>query len=469
MPKNSIQSLMLDLSKKNTELHSQLIQYMWKNSGFYKNFFPKICFSEKELSSKECVEYLKDNEVCLEDKYIFYWHMVHEVIKENGNLNFDDLSKSYDILFNLFDKIDFSKFNKKIKNKKEKIIIFANQYLDDTIHSPSNTVKYWVNEFSELGYRVIIISTPVKSYPYPLKVSYELNSISDGSLVEIKISDNIYFYELLDSPVSDNFSKLIDLLEPSNKDYYLLVGHSSLFFDLMPGENKTIIPVSEKTAGLTVSANSIVYPGKISIKNIYNKQMRFIKGPDHYPLINNKKIQYKNDFISMGSSYINLVTIGNRLVDEIKNDFWSMLSSLFTIVPNAKLHIVGSFPVSSVPDVLKEFVVLHGFLMPLELSNLLDEMNFYINPDREGGGTSARMAILRGIPVVTLPKGDVYESLKRLYYVESYSDYPDFILSYLSDSSVKNAVDSANKSLINLYDNWFLDIRNAAKEILNKN
>ena len=60
--------------------------------------------------------------------------------------------------------------------------------------------------------------------------------------------------------------------------------------------------------------------------------------------------------------------------------------------------------------------------------------NLYVNPQRRGGGSSAAEALYKGLPVVTLPIGDVAVVAGRTFWVKNYADMKTQIIKYDIDT-----------------------------------
>ena len=59
--------------------------------------------------------------------------------------------------------------------------------------------------------------------------------------------------------------------------------------------------------------------------------------------------------------------------------------------------------------------------------------DIYVNPKRKGGGSSAAEALFMGLPVVTLPFGDVAAAAGERFQVKDYGEMKDQICRYCQD------------------------------------
>ena len=60
-------------------------------------------------------------------------------------------------------------------------------------------------------------------------------------------------------------------------------------------------------------------------------------------------------------------------------------------------------------------------------------LDLYLNPDRLGGGFSSAMALIAGLPVVTLPNCDVAYNVGEEFVVSDYEEMMQTIKRYVSD------------------------------------
>jgi hypothetical protein len=104
-----------------------------------------------------------------------------------------------------------------------------------------------------------------------------------------------------------------------------------------------------------------------------------------------------------------IAIVSNRLDQEITAEFVSELTSLLHNVPQAFLVFAGEWhgyeKLTKDNAVFRERSLTMGYQK--DLVALYEICDSYLNPPRVGGGTSAAWALAVGLPVYTLPKGDV--------------------------------------------------------------
>jgi hypothetical protein len=99
--------------------------------------------------------------------------------------------------------------------------------------------------------------------------------------------------------------------------------------------------------------------------------------------------------------------VGYRLVGEITEAFESVLARILDAVPHAVILTVGSKRDWRNPRLKGEASRLRHINFEENLRGLTALCDCYLNPERQGGGMSADLARIEGVPVLTLRDNDV--------------------------------------------------------------
>lgn len=130
-----------------------------------------------------------------------------------------------------------------------------------------------------------------------------------------------------------------------------------------------------------------------------------------------------------------IVAIGNRLETELTEDFLKMLESILNQT-NACFLTIGKLDCQSkfatYPHILENNIHLEYTQKLLAAFKLAD---LYVNPPREGGGTSAIYAMAAGKPIVTLDYGDVYKNCGVEFAVKNIEEMERQIRRYMGEAS----------------------------------
>lgn len=448
-----IKNLLRELAKKenNQELIEAWIE-IW-NQGYIDNF-PKICIEslQKELDVYDFAEYILDENETIEDRYSCYnrlnIHLGRGKIVENYEESINIQKKLYKkLLLESIDKIGYINCIEQ-ENSDERLYIFTNLYFPKSLgHSPSTIVEILNNELKKYFNQVIIVIANPYHFPYPLaplehRVFNRTHPDIDNNCV-YKYKD-ITFIRFGGYVSEALYLEFVNQQKFTSKDKFLLVGHSNIHFDLIKSDKKINIPLSEKLREFN-SASYQIWNDKIGdFKNIFNKRFKIILASD-LTRKTNLEIITKNKNMN---DNINIAIVGNRLDIELDIEFFKYLEKAIKIIPNLKFKIIGEQPkLDLISKKLLKNIEFISFISDLE-NYFIENIDFYLNPKRVGGGHSSMMAIKANIPVITLAYGDVYSTLEKKYFINSFDEIADFIKNYIEDKDFKIKIDNMNKEIL---------------------
>lgn len=448
-----IKNLLRELAKKenNQELIEAWIE-IW-NQGYIDNF-PKICIEslQKELDVYDFAEYILDKNETIEDRYSCYnrlnIHLHRRVTLENYEEAINIQKKLYKkLLLESIDKIGYINCIEQ-ENSDERLYIFTNLYFPKSLgHSPSTIVEILNNELKKYFNQVIIVIANPYHFPYPLApLEHRLfnstySDIDNNCVYKYKDITFIRFGGYVSEAL---YLEFVNQQKFTSKDKFLLVGHSNIHFDLIKSDKKINIPLSEKLREFN-SASYQIWNDKIGdFKNIFNKRFKIILASD-LTRKTNLEIITKNKNMN---DNINIAIVGNRLDIELDIEFFKYLEKAIKIIPNLKFKIIGEQPkLDLISKKLLKNIEFISFISDLE-NYFIENIDFYLNPKRVGGGHSSMMAIKANIPVITLAYGDVYSTLEKKYFINSFDEIADFIKNYIEDKDFKIKIDNMNKEIL---------------------
>jgi glycosyltransferase involved in cell wall biosynthesis len=129
-----------------------------------------------------------------------------------------------------------------------------------------------------------------------------------------------------------------------------------------------------------------------------------------------------------------IAVVGNRLDNEINDEFVGVMQEIIEKNPETAFAIIGK--VELVKEHFKQKVFEnHIFYLGYqkELINTYEVLDLYLNPKRWGGGFSSVMALMAGIPVVTLPDCDVSVAVGKDFVVPDYGKMIETVCRYVRD------------------------------------
>lgn len=128
------------------------------------------------------------------------------------------------------------------------------------------------------------------------------------------------------------------------------------------------------------------------------------------------------------------VIIGARLNAEMTAEFLAVLEGVN--VENIVYLILGKADAPTIGKNADAKLLDHMIFKGLvdDVLSYLDVCNLYINPQRKGGGTSSVEAMSKGVPIVTLPDGDVAVNAGEDFWVDDYEKMARAIERYADDA-----------------------------------
>lgn len=123
--------------------------------------------------------------------------------------------------------------------------------------------------------------------------------------------------------------------------------------------------------------------------------------------------------------------VSTRLNNEMDAEFASVCIQLLEKTPKSVMLFVGSPSCELEPFFSKDLVdnkrVINGGFCE-NLAEVCLMSNVYLNPNRQGGGTSSQTAMLNGLPIVTLDYGHISAVVPESYRHRSWEDYKAFAI-----------------------------------------
>lgn len=129
-----------------------------------------------------------------------------------------------------------------------------------------------------------------------------------------------------------------------------------------------------------------------------------------------------------------VAVVGNRLDLEIDEAFLNMMKQIMDAAENVDFVVIGD------AEKLQEKLEgtsygkrIHFLGYCMDLLGTYRALHLYLNPRRLGGGWSSAMALMAGLPVVTLPACDVAYNVGDEFTVMTEEEMVDAVVRYASD------------------------------------
>ncbi len=395
---------------------------------------------------------VSDTLLSKENKFFIYMQCVRYVFMEKNRQSIetqDALDDLYEGIYRAYyEAVNADSYSFIPKGERNSGLVFAltNQFLNLS-HAPSRQLlDYCYTIEQELGQKVFIINTAEQMTPYGEIPWYEagtgsyINDYSGIDTLGYKDKEFLFFQCPQDMPNETMISELMGLVE-ENKPYYIInIAGNSIACDLM----SRIVPVitfNTVISGRTQTRGTFSAIGRKPDEDDNHWLSRHNMPQEHFiPYIltyafREQTHTYSRSEINIPDGVKVAMVVGGRLEEEVDEEFLSLVEKL--AAEGIVTVFVGNFPsydrlVSSRP-VLKERTRYLGFQDDvLAIAELCD---IYINPRRNGGGSSAAEALFKGLPVVSVDYGDVSVEVGEDFVVSDYEALYEEVLSLCNDDA----------------------------------
>ena len=353
--------------------------------------------------------------------------------------------RSVELVCNIFEKKEYIPV---CTRNKKRVVIFADQILNPR-HAPTKIIMEFCYVLQEyLHYEVVIFSCPTDTIFDREKYYYTicLKSIPDKEDVwlealyrDIKIT--LRQTCLKEDRVIEKYSAIFDFIYDYNPYFVLNMGANNPMVDYI--KTFTTLVASDFSVECPIAEADILMRGTrrdIETENMYAEVMegkQQIFTTRTLPVIGSEDTKVlKREENGLPEDKFLICLVGNRLDNEIDKNFIKILESVLRENFNTCLVIIGDVEVLNKKldsSIFEGRVYYMGYREDLE--SVYTMMDLYLNPDRQGGGWSAGMAIMSEVPVVTLPDCDVASNVDSRFWVDSYEQMILRINRYVNDKT----------------------------------
>ncbi len=416
--------------------------FKYYNIGFLEklNFFTPLMFDSI------VDETMRDKNLLVKNKFFLLNQFVsldfRRSLDRKGDprylwILYKDIYNSYKAMFSGIE------FIPKEHRNKDLVFIITGQYLGE-LHSPSKLILdrayHLIKDFKK---EILLINTTelltkegqIPFYKNDLSFKND-NFDSTTNSIEYKNINIPYYQPSVDMPNENEIGNILSIVQEYKPYFILNFGSINLTGDICSNLVTTVsFPT---TSNLPISQSQI----RINRLELTDKDLEFLKELEvdpksvivSHPKLEqiDSKIEYSKKDFRLPTDKFLLGVVGNRLTNEITEEFISILCETFQ--HNTHVIFIGDFLTynkmcDKFPN-LKANSTLLGFH-----KNLIDVMklfDLYVNPARVGGG-SAIYCLMHSVPIVTLNYGDIHSSTQGTFSVGSYSEMQEQIIKYAID------------------------------------
>ena len=326
------------------------------------------------------------------------------------------------------------------------IFVFSAQVLG-MAHAPTKTLLdrcYALKKY--LKKEVVIINTamqiPVKGQApfYGLINATYADGLSEIKQLEFK-GETFEFHQCENKmPDLGIMKTIIEMVKVRKPEFILDIGGSDICADLC-GLFVPQITISTVFSKIAFSCGEYQMVDKILSDEdkdelaILGVNIRKVKKTTFTFSFKEQTHHYTREQLGLWKNKFILLVVGWRLDQEVDKFFLEMLEGVLKKNSNISVAFMGKF--DSYDEKIKRYTRLgknsRNLGMQTDALAVTECCDLYVNPKRNGGGSSVSEAFYKGLPAVTLPTGDVSVAAGEMFWVEDYSAMQEKILKYASD------------------------------------
>lgn len=417
----------------------------WKIEVYIDSFLFNITNSKQAL--RRLLHLLQSNpEINASEYYYLYWQ-INAKLFNTPQLRAEVeiiLHRAYENIYGAYK----SYFNENVwiphqERDSELVIVFTNQFLSGK-HAPTKIVldhcRMLIDNF---GKNVLLINTAdlprTSVIPYFGEILF--NYVSEYN--KLNIYNNFNFYQFRETmPSINDMNAVFKLINEAKPEFAISIGGTNITADLCSNFIPVIsipcttdIPVTQSTFPVILRQTNEA--DKPLLDYFISKGKNAIESEVSYSINSTGNRLSRQDWDLNDTDFV-ISIVGNRLKEDLADVFLNSLESVVTRNPLVKLLIVGT--VDQIQfyeyETLRSNTRFMGFQN--DLSAVYSLCDIYLNPPRAGGGTSAAYALYEGVPVLTLPFGDVAQVVDQFGYINNLNELETYIEKWIEDENFRN-------------------------------
>lgn len=426
--------------------------YHKASSDRYKIFLSSVLLTI--FNDKEYLEFLlqlliESNEIDKYNRFFAYYQCVRYnfIMKDISDDNINHMIEVlYEKIYDEFSILseEYTLVPKKQRNN-DMIFIFVSQCLTMN-HAPTKIAfDVCYNFIKNLNKKIVLISTKEVAtlkglIPMSNIVNHkELKEYIDVDAIRYKDIQIPFYQPDVLMPNESEIINILNMLKKYKPGLIINIG-TTLIGDLCT----KVIPTVTIPLGSDECSKSTFHI--VNDKNGYEKYIKKHSRNSETLIISKFQFELKpqqyiftKEQLGIPENKFIIGVVGNRLNQEIDDGFLEVLEKNCEL-NNSYILFINKFnfdeeQIIKYPNLIKNYrnMGYHDDLLAI-----LDNIDLYANPKRNGGGTSAIYAMYLGKPVVTLNYGDVANNAGEQFVVENYDLMSDKIFEYKNEKEFYN-------------------------------
>lgn len=385
------------------------------------------------------------------NKLSHYWQIRTAVFRDSELRNFEvelRLAQLYRILFDAFRMAVGSAKRTYIPEEErdeELVAVFTSQVLT-LEHAPTKTLLDRCYILQKVLHKsVLIINTAMQitqkgAAPfYKLRDANYLPELSQRKTLEF-LGESFEFIQCENNmPDMETISGLMQVMRDRKPYYIVNIGGSDICADIC-GMFIPEITISTVFSQVATSCGEYQIMGKKlteqdeKLLHILDVRPEHVKSTLFTFSFKSQSHSYTREMLGLWKDKFILLVVGWRLDAEITDEFLEMLQEVVRREDKVGVAFMGKFEQYERRMLLYPVLSKHARNLGEQEDALaiVECCDLYVNPRRQGGGSSVAEAMYKGIPAMTLPTGDVAVAAGEEFWVDDYAKMTEQILIYAS-------------------------------------
>ncbi|MEK5025621.1 glycosyltransferase family 4 protein [Paenibacillus sp. FSL M7-1046] len=417
----------------------------WKLECYILSFL--LDYSREEKYLNKLMSHLESNPEIDTNEYNFlYWQLTRTMFvspKLNTKINQIRMRKIYAQMFSFFNEQIQQENNWIPSDERDQgLVIVMTGQLTSLQHAPTQiALENCYTLIKNYNKKVLLINAA--NMPRSMCLPYYspqlwqyINEFINRNILTYQDIE-IPFYQFVEEmPSGEEMDSVLKTVMELKPEFILSIGGSNVIADLCSNFVPVVtipcvveIPISEGT--FLVLPKKITNDDTAVISKLTQSIDKVIESEVAYKPKETEIEFNRSDWGIPEDDHV-IVIIGNRLNEEMSEEFIGSLNKLLENNLKARLAIIGDFSISEriagKYKSFKERTILMGYQK--DLSAVFSICDIYLNPPRTGGGTSAADALYRGVPVLTYPFGDVSYVVTDKYHIENLDQVEEYLVNW---------------------------------------
>lgn len=329
------------------------------------------------------------------------------------------------------------------ERRPNKVVILTDQLLGER-HSPTQVTMNQLYYLQKAGYEVEILIVNEKDIKVDSSVWLsgwiQMNNadIKEEEFCHELFGINVkgYNVSLVSGNIIEGMRKAIDWLYATNPEFVISIGGTSIVGDIASTFTTVICKTLSKNVPITES-RYCMYEDTIDMKigEIHNAGNMIPLRCNYQNVLGPKETGDEDKIRRLsGIDKLKVMIVGNRLDDEIDDAFIAFIEEQIRLFDNMVFVFVGDC------KRLKNIMLSKGYEDKTEFVGYIDNLSgvtgacdLFLNPPRAGGGYSSKIALKKGVPIITLGDCDVYYWAGDRFLCNDLDDMADTLKRYYED------------------------------------